>query len=693
MTRFILRHRLAVILIWLALAAGGVYVAPSTPPHFDYTYTTPGQPGFEANLHILQMFGLDAAFEPTLAVLQLAAGHDMGSPVGRKDAADAFNAVSKTRPMALADFDNTHDPKFILDGGAATWTLISLPNPDKGPGVGQEETLPRSLAQAAPAGSTMTPTGFAQMLSNAGPNSGNLLKALAVGGMLAFAVLFLVYGSPIAVLPILMAVPAICVTVLCVRALTSVAPVSYFVQYMITLLSLGLAIDFSLILVVRWREEIERGLDSSQAVIEAGRTAGRAILLSGLTASTGLLSLVILPVPFLRSIGYGGMVIPFVAVAVAVTLLPIALQAAGPVLDRFRLNRRPASYSRRWASVARGILARRWLAAGAGLMILALLALPAFSINTAEPLIASMSPQGPAAEAFRHLQRNGVPSSVDFPIQVITYGGAAAREQARAVALATPGIYDVISPDTPAFRNGDASLLVVIPLAEGGTALGVAIVSDLRQRLAAIPGGAEVGGSTAADMSFTNAVYGNFPGLLSLIGLVTFVILTLALRAPVLAAKAVILNAISLGAAYGFMVVFWQRGFGAGFFFGIAPTGAIRDWIPVVVFALLFGLSMDYEVFVLARIREEYDRTGSTEQGIVDGLARTGRLVTCAALVLMVTFFSLSIDPNQLVKIIATTLGFGVIVDAVLIRTLLVPALVSLMGKWNWWYPVSRAKP
>ena len=690
MTRFILRHRAAVLLAWLIFAAAGVRVAPSMPARLDYTYTTPGQPGYEANLAILDRFGLDAAFEPTLAILQLAPGRGMTTPAGRRDAADAFAAVSRTRPMALADFDNTRDGKFILDGGAATWALIGLPNPDKGPGVGQEETLPKALRDAAPAGSTMIPTGFAQMLSNAGPNSANLLTALGVGGLLAFAVLFLVYGSAIAILPILMAVPAICVTVLCVRALTAVAPVSYFVQYMITLLSLGLTIDFSLIFVVRWREETERGLAPAEAVIESGRTAGSAIALSGLTASTGLLSLIVLPVPFLRSIGYGGMVIPFVAVGAALTLLPVALAAAGPALDQLRLVRAPATYSPGWARLARGIVARRWVAAGAGLLVLALLAVPALFINTAEPLISSLSPAGPAAEAFRRLQHNGVPAGVDFPIQIITHGGSAGRAQARAAALAAPGIYDVISPDTAAFRNGEASLLVVIPRAEGGSAQGVAIVSDLRRRMAAIPGGAKVGGSTAADMSFTSAVYGNFPRLLLGVGLITLAILTVALRSPVLAAKAVILNTISLGAAYGFMVVFWQRGFGAGLFYGVAPTGAIRDWIPVVVFALLFGLSMDYEVFVLARIREEYDRTGSTEQAIVDGLARTGRLVTCAALVLMVTFFSLSIDPNQLVKIIATTLGFGVIVDAVLIRTLLVPALVSLMGRWNWWYPTIK---
>ena len=144
---------------------------------------------------------------------------------------------------------------------------------------------------------------------------------------------------------------------------------------------------------------------------------------------------------------------------------------------------------------------------------------------------------------------------------------------------------------------------------------------------------------------------------------------------------------MSLGAAFGFMVLFWQQGHGSNLIYGVPATAAIRDWIPVVVFACLFGLSMDYEVFVLTRMREEYERTGSTDEAVVSALARTGRLVTCAALILAVSFITLSANPNQLIKIVATALAAGILLDAVVIRTLLVPALISLMGRWNWWLP------
>ena len=153
-----------------------------------------------------------------------------------------------------------------------------------------------------------------------------------------------------------------------------------------------------------------------------------------------------------------------------------------------------------------------------------------------------------------------------------------------------------------------------------------------------------------------------------------------------------LLNVISLGSAFGFMVLFWQNGHGSQLIYGMPATAAIRDWIPIVVFACLFGLSMDYEVFVLTRVREEYERTGNTDEAVVAALARTGRLVTCAALILAVSFLSLSSNPNQLVKIIASALAVGIVLDAVVIRTLLVPAFMSLMGPWNWWMPERLAK-
>jgi RND superfamily putative drug exporter len=232
----------------------------------------------------------------------------------------------------------------------------------------------------------------------------------------------------------------------------------------------------------------------------------------------------------------------------------------------------------------------------------------------------------------------------------------------------------------------------VIPTAEGNTSAGRATVTRLRAALAGVPGGVEVGGNTAQNADFNSAVYGNFPLMLAVIAIATFVLLARAFRSVVLAAKAVVLNIISLGAAYGFLVLFWQDGHGSKLIYGVPATGSIRNFVPILVFAFLFGLSMDYEVFVLARIREEYDRIGSTDGAVVSALARTGRLVTCAALILAISFMSLTTNHDIQVRVIATGLAAGIVLDAVLVRTLLVPALVAIIGRWNWWMPARLAR-
>jgi RND superfamily putative drug exporter len=253
-------------------------------------------------------------------------------------------------------------------------------------------------------------------------------------------------------------------------------------------------------------------------------------------------------------------------------------------------------------------------------------------------------------------------------------------------------VYTVLAPATSSFRHGQDSLISVIPTAEGNTSAGTATVTRLRTALAGVPGRVEVGGNTAQNVDFNSAVYGNFPLMLAVIAIVTFLLLARAFRSVVLAAKAVLVNLVSLGATFGFLVLFWQNGHGSNLIYGVPATGSIRNWIPIISFAFLFGISMDYEVFILARMREEYDRTGSTNKAIVGSLAHTGRLVTCGALILAISFASLSTAPDIVVQMIATGLAFGVLIDAVIVRTLLVPALVAIMGHWNWWMPSGLAR-
>ena len=688
MTRFVLKYRVSIVAFWLLAVIAGVLTMKYVPHRLDYSYTTPGQPGFISNEAISKRFGLDGTFESTLPMLQLPLGLNMHSAAGQDTAARVFEGAEKAGYFGIADYANTHDPTFILDGGTSTWALITIPNPDTGDGVGGR--IPKALQAATPPEANLEVTGFEKMLSNDGSNGSNRLRTTMIGAAAAFVVMLFVYGSFVSILPVLMALMAIPAIFFAVFGMTFVAPISYFIAYMITTLTLGMAVDFSLVVVIRWREEREAGLSNEDAILIAGKTAGRAVMLSGVTAGVGLLSLVVLPVPFLRSIGIGTMIIPLVSVALATTLLPIALLWWGPALDRFCFwPRGSTTHSRSWTWWGKFVYKNRWAAAAVAVVLLAILSMPGLWLNTAEPLISSLSPsEKPAARAFAHLKANGIPNGVDFPVQIIIHGGAAGLTEARRIIRSTPGVYGVYTPNTYQYRRGSDSLVTVVTVPEGGTSEGKAMVLTLRQGLQKMSvGSAEVGGSSAADMAFTDAVYGNFPLLLTVTSLITLLILTRALRSIVLAIKAIVTNLISLGATYGFMVFFWQWGHGSQLFYGLPATGSIRDWIPTFVFACIFGLSMDYEVFVLARMREEYDRTGSNEDAVVIGLARTGRLVTCAALVFTVCLLAIALDPNQLVKITSTTLAAGILIDAVIVRSLLVPAVVALMGNWNWWVP------
>jgi RND superfamily putative drug exporter len=201
-----------------------------------------------------------------------------------------------------------------------------------------------------------------------------------------------------------------------------------------------------------------------------------------------------------------------------------------------------------------------------------------------------------------------------------------------------------------------------------------------------------VGGAPASDADFIDLVYGSFPLMIVLIAVTTFILLARAFRSLLLPVKAIALNVLSIAAAMGVMVLVWQKGYGSELVWGIPATGSIPSWMPLMAFAFLFGLSMDYEVFILARMREEYDRTGSTELAVVHGIGRTGRLVTSAALILFLAFVSMASGPGTDIKMFATALATGILVDATLIRMLVVPALVMLMGRWNWWLPKAPAR-
>ena len=327
------------------------------------------------------------------------------------------------------------------------------------------------------------------------------------------------------------------------------------------------------------------------------------------------------------------------------------------------------------------------MATGVALVILALLIFPVFGLKIGTSGIDSLARGGAPYDTLQRLEATGVDRGVLTPIVVLV-----PTEEAAAAAEAAAGVEGVrmaaVGPDSAAL-----AVIEVVPVRETVDSSGNEVVDGVRTAVEeAVDGQVLVTGAGATVEDYFTAVYDKFPYVLALIALITFVLLVRTFRSILLPIKAVLLNLISLAAVFGAVVFFWQQGHGSDFVFATSGTGAITFWLPVLIFAFLFGLSMDYEVFILARMREEYDATGDTATAVVTGLGRTGRLVTSAALILFFAFSALASAPGTDIKVLGTALGVGILIDATVVRALLVPALVSLFGRWNWWLPAGLAK-
>jgi RND superfamily putative drug exporter len=276
------------------------------------------------------------------------------------------------------------------------------------------------------------------------------------------------------------------------------------------------------------------------------------------------------------------------------------------------------------------------------------------------------------------------------PVEVLARSPEAATARDRLAAV--PGIATAVMSSARDSNRAGTSVLIGLPREATVNSSALAAVRDARAALDDQHGVVGVAGEGALELDYQHAIFGSFPLMFGAIAVLTFLLLTRAFRSVVLALKALLLNLLSLAATFGALTWFWQEGHGSEAVFGIPATGAITFWLPLMVFAFLFGLSMDYEVFILTRMREAYDRTGSTGAAVVEGLGRTGRLVTSAALILFLAFASLASGPDTDLKVFATALGAGILLDATIVRALLLPALVALFGRWNWWLPQPLAR-
>jgi putative drug exporter of the RND superfamily len=687
LAELVLRHRLIVVAFWALVTVAGIAVTGTVNDRTTVNFSLPGQPGDTAANKIIAEFHNGGNTSPLLATITMPQGQTVTGH--ETEVAKAFAALGSAEvPLRVVDEANTGDQAFRTSDDRTAYAMVFYPFPQSLAAQVPTKLVQSTVGAAAPPGATVGVTGMDALAVGDESGGTGVLTETLLGALGALAVLLFVFASLLAFMPLFVAAVSIMTTFLLLLPLTYLTDVSFIVIFLVSLVGLGVAIDYSLLFVTRWREERDHGRDNHDAVVAAMETAGHAVLFSGITVAIGLLALVVLPVPFMRSIGMGGALIPLASVLVTLTLTPAILGSIGPKVDwpKIRHENKP---SKGWTGWARLIVRRRWIAAGAALVLIAVLFAAFLGIKIGAADSSSLAKSGPAYDTLQVLEGGGVTTGSLTPIEVLTETGKA---QSVAQTLGgVDGITHAVVPTGAGSSVNGQTVVVLIPSEETVNSSSVQVVRDVTALADHTDGVLGVTGLGNAQVDFLHAVYGNFPLVLLIIALLTYVLLVRAFRSLLLPLKAVILNLVSLAAVYGLLVLFWQEGYGSQAVFGIQATGAVTFWIPLMVFAFLFGLSMDYEVFILSRVREEYDAGATTDEAVILGIGRTGRLVTSAALILFLAFAALASGPGTDLKVMATGLAFGILLDATLVRSVLVPSLVSLFGSWNWVLPDSVA--
>jgi RND superfamily putative drug exporter len=702
LARVVIRHRLLVVGAWILLTVGGVFSAAKLSNRWFQSFSIPGFSAYEANQRTLKLFG--SGEQAPLVVVLSSSGKNITTVDGTEEAIDA--AAGVVTGSRVGSWFDTHSDMYLSPD---RHTMVATIYP---PGNATFSSLPpiaearARLQQATPPGVTSHLTGRDAIFQSQGGESGpGVLTETLIGGLGALVILLFVFGTlPAIAMPLAMAAASILTTFACVLALTYVTDVSIIVQFLVALVGLGVAIDYALLMTFRFREELANGRPTDDALVETMTHAGRSVIVSGSTVAIGLLSMIVLPLPFIRSIGLGGMLIPAVSVVASITLLPALFSLLGPRINRLRVMPKrfvepPDPESGFWGRWARLVTRRPLPIFLLGMLIVTLVILPAFHMNPSDAQLKDEPAAGDAQAGRAAIAAAGIPPGVFLPYVVLVEHGAslqALRETAAAVAGAK-GIAGAAAPGS--WRRDGAGLVEAFGDDDGSSRPAKTTISNLRhdvlpavQRQLGDPTRVTLGGVAPEGRDFISAVYGKFAYVLLFVLILTFVLLMRAFRSIVLPLKAVILNLVSLAAAYGIVVFVFQDGHGSEAIWNVHATDAIISWIPLMIFAFLYGISMDYEVFMLTRMREAYEETGDTKKSIELGLARTGKLVTSAALVLMFAFFSLSTSPGPDIKQFAIGLSAGIIFDATVIRALLVPSLMQLLGRWNWWLPTWTAR-
>jgi RND superfamily putative drug exporter len=674
--RFCVRRRRWVLVAWVLLFVTGIAIGSQV---FSHLKDSNGSSGAES-VQGFNILSKASSMGPSAVVLV------KGPPVAAASTRAAVQALTARleRVPLVSGAVNAYTspaPQLRAAGGHASLIVVSV---RKGAGMEAEMMAVNAMRSASlgavPGAQVQVGGDLGASQDNMAGSQNDLVRGEAIALPILLIALFFIFGGlRAALLPIFAALATTAGALILLMAMTHVTTVASYATDVIILFGLALAVDYSLLMVSRFREARAAGAEVTAAVEHTAATAGRTVTFSALTVAASLAGLFAFGDPTFTSVAVGGIATVLVALAAALTLIPALLAVWGPKL---KPGRRQAAEDGFFGRLARRVQHRPVLAAAGVTALLAAAALPFLhaSYGLGDPRTL------PAASQSRHV---AAALAADFPgmradpVQVVAAIPASdPRIGAYAAQLAHQSGVAAVSLEHGLHGNVAAIDLTPVGSAQGATAQH--LVQALRAHRPAFR--TYVTGSAAFLIDFKTQIIHRLPYALALIALATFVLLFLMTGSVLIPVKALLMNTLSLGAVFGALVWVFQDGHLAGPL-GFTAFGAIEAWVPVIVFAFAFGLSMDYEVFLLSRIKEPYDECGDTNTAVANGLQRSGRIITSAAFLVMIVFLGFAAGHTLGIKEFGLALAIAVAVDAILVRCILVPATMTLLGSANWWAP------
>jgi RND superfamily putative drug exporter len=693
---YLAAHRRRTVLIISAIAVlAGLALTPVFQSNLrGVGYDTPGTDSYKATQFISNSTGYTE--RDTLVVSSLN-GATAGDPSFRAALAAATAAIHRIDPRLLVLAPGqTGGGAVSRDGTVVTATVGLTGNAAHRQDIAKK--LQDALTSSMPHGFTAGLTGDSPLLADLiDIEDKDMVKAELVGLPIAAFILLIAFGSAVAAgIPLLLGMSGLFVSFGVIAAFMLTRSFNAFAESLMAMIGLAIGIDYALLLVRRFREEKRRGGTPEAAMGRTLSTAGRTIMFSGAILSTSLVPLVITNLPFFGDTAFAVIVVVLVEVVLLLTFLPAVLLVLGDRLDKWALPARlqggrfTESGTTGWYRWAKAVMRRPWpiLIGGAGVLLVC--ATPALHIKTGIDLNARAMQSSPSVKPLTVLERHFSTASLG-PVEVLVRTGssdlAAATAKAEGVLRSSPLITPGSIQRVP--LTGGAALLLATPRVAADTGAAARLVRGLRRSLPVALGpdaNAQVAGVTAEDVDYSDRTNQVTPWVIAVALVLSFSLLLWLFRSPLLAVKAIMMNCLTIGAAFGLSVLVFQEGHGQDLL-GFTSPGYLQSWMPLTLFVMLFGLSMDYEVFIVTRIREEWERTGDTEEAVARGLERTGGVVTSAATIMFAIFASFILVAIPEMKQMGFGLAVSVLIDATIVRAMLVPAFMKIAGRWNWWMP------